>query len=117
MFVVLLGRYFSLFEGTRAQASVQKREMVVSTIGNPRPPFGDMRRRKMVEQQYDESFSGEWGYLKGDVPSDFFMSPDQTTASMCASQGLHVVPCECAGLTGFDKDDDSVRSLTEDLEG
>lgn len=35
MFVVLLGRYFSLFEGTRAQASVQKREMVVSTTVTP----------------------------------------------------------------------------------
>lgn len=35
MFAVLLGRYFSLFEGTRAQASVQKREMVVSTTVTP----------------------------------------------------------------------------------
>ena len=52
MFAVLLGRYFSLFEGTRAQASVQKREMVVSTTVTPSrflfgEKGGDMR-------QYDD---------------------------------------------------------------
>ncbi len=74
--------------------------MVVSTIGNPRPPFGDMRRGKMIEEGCDRGeLHDDFGW---DMPSSSsYAMPGDAMELECRSQGLRIVSESGAGLGGL----------------